>query len=428
MVKKKILRFFKEIFATETLRHSTVAFSFTILNGFLGAIFYVLSARFLGPDSFGLMVVAISVLTLIGDIADLGLDTGIVRFVGKFAKTNKEKAYKYLKLSLKLKLASSLVVLVLGLTFSSFIAVRIFSKASLTLPLKLAFAGVSSYLLFRFITSCLQAFQRFWLWGIIQVATNALRLIVLTILFFLNLLTLKTNLINYIFIPFIGFLIGLFFLPKGFTRVKNEKGVFSDLFHFNKWVTLFHLLAATGARLDTFLSARLLSLGDVGVYSSANQLVSIVPQIVAGLSTVIAPKIAGLRSLKDFKGYLKKTQIFIFFIALLGILAMPLVIWLIPIVYGEKYIASVKIFIVLFFAMLVFLISVPIHLSVFYYFSYPKLFVILSFFHLFIIGFVGWNMILSYKAMGAAVTVLIGQIFNFVVPFFWVLGKIRNKN
>ena len=99
------------IFATSTLRQSAITFSGTVINGALGALFYILVARFLGPISFGLFSVAISVLTLIGDIGDLGTNTGLVRFVGKYLRRNPNKAKKFLKLGLEVKIAVSFLII-----------------------------------------------------------------------------------------------------------------------------------------------------------------------------------------------------------------------------------------------------------------------------------------------------------------------------
>ena len=111
----------------------------------------------------------------------------------------------------------------------------------------------------------------------------------------------------------------------------------------------------------------------------------------------------------------------------MGVLSIPVVLFFIPILFGKEYVASGPPFVVLLFAMLIFLFSVPLHMAVIYYFSYPKLFFWVSLGHLAIIAGLGWVLISSFGAMGAAFTVLVGNIFNFVVPATWVLLKIRSS-
>lgn len=415
----------KNIFATATFKQSSITFMGTVLNGALGAVFYILAARFLGPASFGLMSVAIAALTLISDIGDFGTDTGLVNFVAKYAKSDKNKANRFLKLGLKLKVVVGTIVMVTGLIFADSIAIHIFAKPELAAPLKISFIGVLAILLFSFAIHTFQALQRFWVWSGIQVGTNAFRVLVIFVLLFTGKLNMETTLIAYITMPFLGFLVALALLPKGFLAVKNEKSVAKEFFKYNKWVAAFTLVAAFSSRLDTFMSARLLSLADVGMYAAANRVVQIVPQIVTALGTVIAPKMAEMGSLENLKSYLKKTQLMVLGLAVLGILSIPVVSHLIPLFFGSGYAASVPLFVILLLAMLVFLVSVPIHSAVFYYFSYPKLFFYISIGHIAIIAGLGWRLISAHGAIGAAVAVLIGAVFNFIVPAMWVFGKIR---
>src|SRR3989344_533456 len=99
----------KSILKTATFRQSSITFTGTVLNGFLGALFYIVLARYLGPANFGLITIALTTLVLIADIADIGTNTGLVRFVSANLVNNKEKAYKFLKLALEVKLITSVI-------------------------------------------------------------------------------------------------------------------------------------------------------------------------------------------------------------------------------------------------------------------------------------------------------------------------------
>ncbi len=416
----------KNVLGTATFRQSLITFFGTAANGALGAVFYIIAARILGPSSFGLLTVTILVLTLVSDIGDLGTDTGLVRFVGKYQKENPEKAKLFLKLGFKVKALVWLFASLIGVVLAPFIAQSLFGKPELIIPLRITFLGVGGVLLFSFITHALQGYQRFLAWSTVQVGTNLLRVLLVLILLYYSSLSLNSTLWVYIGVPLVGFIFGLWFLPN-FFKAKNELTVSKEFFRYNKWVALFILLAAFSGRLDTFISARLLSREDLGIYGAAKQLAAIVPQIVTALSTVIAPKMAEMGTVKDLISYLKKTQLFVSGLGILGILTIPAVLFLIPIFFGEAYLGSGPVFVVLLFSQLVYLISVPVHMSIFYYFSYPKLFFYLSLGHLLIITLLGYALIQTYGVIGAAFAVLAGSIFNFVIPFVWVLRKIRRE-
>ena len=414
-----------DLIKTRTLKDSFITISGTLINGTLGLVFYFVMARYLGPTSFGVFSVAVVTLTLIGDIANFGSDTGTVRFVGKFINEERNKALKFLKLSLKVKVVSSLFVLLIGWQIVPFLVLQIFGKPELVFPLRLSLIGVGGYLLLGFSSYSLQATQRFWVWSGLNILANALRLSIIFILIYLGILGAESGLGVYITIPYLGFLAGLHFLPK-FLSIKNENDVAKEFFGYNIWVALFTVIAAVSGRLDTFLATSFLTLKEVGVYQAAVQFASIVPQIVFALGTVVAPKLASIRKESEALAYLKKLQVFVTTLAVLGlILGIPLSKFVIPALYGNEYVASIAPFIVLLLAQAVFLISIPAHTSVFYYFGYPKLFVYIALGHLVIIAGLGYTLIGEFGYLGAAYTVLAGNIFNFLVPTIWAIRKFK---
>ncbi len=416
----------KSILSTATFKQSQITIVGTIINGILGAAFYILLARFLGPYNFGLLTVSVAVLTLTADTLDLGINTGIVRFVSSNLVSNREKALKFLKLSLEIKFIVWLLVLIFGIALAPVIADKIFNKIELEQPLRLVMFGVGGALLFSFATAALQSFQKYFTWSWVNISTNLLRLLFILLLLFYGQLNLMSGLIVYLLLPFFGFSLTLFLIPvKKIFMVKNELTLAKELFSYNVWIALFALVAAISARLDTFLIARLLSPQEIGIYGAANQLTQVVPQIISALGVVAAPKFANFTNLKQMLEYFKKFQLMTIGLLFSGLLTVPLAYYFIPLVYGPKYQGAILPFIILLSAMLVFLISVPVHNSIIYYFGQPQVFVWVSIGHLLIIGFLGYWFISSYGVVGAAVTVLIGTLFNFLAPLAWFLIKIR---
>ena len=399
----------------------------TVINGLLGVAFYILTARYLGPENFGILVVALTTLTLVADMAAIGTDTGIVKFVGHHFEHDRERALKFLKLGLKIKFIVGLVVLVLGLVFAPLIANNLLAKPELVIPLRFSIVGAFVTLLFTFATSSLQAIQKFWTWGAVNISSNALRLGIVVVLFSLNLLNVDSALGSYILCVALGFIVSLLSLPN-FFKAKNENTLAKEFLHYNKWVAAFIMIAAVSGRLDTFISTRLLSLKDVGIYGVATGLAVIGAQVVAGITTVVAPKLAGMDSRQKAIDYLKKLQALVLVLGILAIaVGIPAGYFIIPAFYGAEYLASFAPLAILIAAQALFLISIPAHSATIYYFSYPKLFVYISFVHLIIIGGLGWLLISNYGYIGAAITVLVGNISNLVIPGIWVLWKFNKK-
>src|SRR3989344_4171260 len=280
-----------KIFKTATFRQSLVTISATVINGILGFLFYIVLARNLGPEVFGLFTVSIAVLTLTVDLVDLGINTGLVKFVAGNINENRQKALKFLKLSLEIKLIIWIIILVIGFFVAPTVAVNIFNKKELVLPLQLVMLGVGSAMLFNFATSSLQAFQKFKSWSLINILSNSLRLLIVFLLIFSLNINLFNSLLVYILMPLFGFLVTLFLIPtRQFIKQKNEFKLFPKLFGFNIWVVGFTAISAISTRLDLFITTRYLSDYEVGLYGFSTQIVSVVPQIIGAISIVTAPK------------------------------------------------------------------------------------------------------------------------------------------
>lgn len=416
----------KSILSTATFRQSQVTIIGTLINGALGALFYIVLARFLGPANFGLLTIALTTLVLIADIADIGTNTGLIRFVSSNLAQNSDKAYRFLKLSLEIKLIAWAVSFLIIFFLSPFLATQVFHKEELILPLRLVAFGVGGALLFTFATSMLQAYQKYFLWSAVNILTNASRLILVLVLSYFSLLNVGSSLLIYILLPFFGFFVTLFILPtRKFILSREEFSLSSELFKYNIPVAIFTVIAAFSARLDTYLSAALLSSRDVGIYGAASQLVSVVPQLVGALGMVASPKFASFQTNTQMLAYFKKFQFFVSGLCLLGILTIPVSMYLIQILFGWQYQEAVNPFIFLFIAMLIFLFSIPLHNSVIFYFGRPDVFIWVSIGHLLIIGGLGYLMISHFGVVGASITVLVGTIFNFLYPLVWLLIKLK---
>ncbi|MCX7928137.1 MAG: oligosaccharide flippase family protein [Patescibacteria group bacterium] len=420
-------KYLKTVLQSKTLKDSSLTSVATLINGALGAFFYIYLARMLGPSDFGIFSVAIVTLTLVADITDFGTNSGIVNFVSKYVKVDSNKAYQFLKLALKIKIIVSIFVIVIGNFLASYLARSVFFKPELEFPLRLVFLGVAATHLFTFAICALQSYQKFLSWSFLQIFTNGLRLLSIFLASYLWSLNVVNSILIYLIYPFIGFLLVFVFIPNSFIKVKNENKRFGEFFAYNKWIASFAIIAALNSRLDTFITARLLDSMQVGIYSAANQLVQVVPQIVGAIGAVLAPKIAACKNKKDLTSYLKKVQVMVLGIAFLGLVSIPVAIYFIPVLFGSEYLPSINVFIILMISMLIFLVAVPIHQTVFYFFQYPKLFSWIAIVNLLINAILGWFMISSYGVVGGALTVLVVQCISFIIPAWWVLCKLKEK-
>src|SRR3989338_8437170 len=126
---------------TATLQQSGITFSGAFATGILSALFYILIARVLGPNDFGIFMVAVTTSTMLSDIADIGINTGLVRFVSQYITTDRDKAHRFLKAALEIKILASALLIFTGWFISPWIANVFFAKPELAFSLFLSFVG-----------------------------------------------------------------------------------------------------------------------------------------------------------------------------------------------------------------------------------------------------------------------------------------------
>ncbi|QQG43457.1 MAG: oligosaccharide flippase family protein [Candidatus Daviesbacteria bacterium] len=419
----ELINTFKLALQTKTLKDSFVTTSGTVINGVLGILFYILVARSLGSENFGIFTIAVATITILADIGSLGIDTGIIRFISKYLNGK----YKlFLKLGLEIKILVWLTVAIFGWLIAPILAQSFFGKSELVQPLRMSLLGAGGAMFFSFIATSFQGLQKYWVWSAFNITSNSIRLVLILLLSLTVGLTLENTLIIYIVIPFIFFFLGLFLLPN-FLVEKNEQSVIKEFFKFNRWMILLTIVAALGARVDTFMAAKFLSIGQVGLYGVALQVAGVLPQLIFALAAVVAPKFASFNTRSQAWNYFKKVELLVLGLAFLGILLIPVANLLIPLIYGSVFEGSVRAFTILFIAQLLFLLSVPAHQSIFYYFAKPQVFVIFSIINLLMVIFLSIKLIPLWGIEGAAATVLVGNILNFILPTFWAVKEFARK-
>lgn len=411
---------------TSTIRQSFISFVGTFITGLLGLVFYSYLARRLGPSDFGIFSLSVTSIALVSSMANVGVDTGVIRFVSEAARERKKRALGFLKLAFEIKLIVWLVVLVLGYLLMPFLTVFIFSKPELVLPLRIALFGVGGTLFSSFALASLQAYSKFAWWSIVNVGANVVRFLSVFVLGLSGVLAVENALWVYSGVLFVLFFFIIFKLLPSFWFVTGERKLMRVFLGYNKWVAAFTGISAVGSRLDTYISARFLTLSSLGSYSVGVTLVSFVSQIVLALGSVVAPKLSGMKDRRVLISYLTKLQVFVFILAVGGlVIGIPLGYFFIPLIYGNEYLNSVSPFGILLAGQAIFLLAVPAHMVVIYHFSYPKLFVYVTLIRLVLTLALGFYLIPLYGATGAAVTVFIGNVSDFLIPVLWVVRKLN---
>jgi O-antigen/teichoic acid export membrane protein len=259
----------------------------------LGAVFYLVLARTIGPHDYGLFSLGIAALSVVMSISDLGIGQGLVRFVGAHRLNN--GYFPFVKLALRIKIFMGVSATILFGLGTSIIARIVFHQPELGKLLPLVGIAVLFQLLFFLSASVFQGLQKFLFWGGIQVGANLLRLLFILPLLFLGQLDSVSSFLVFIASYVVGFVVSLFWLDLDWLKSKVTPSVTKEVWDFNRWTAVFVIIASITARLDTILSGRFLSLTEVGIYSLAATMVSFLPQLASAIGAVTTAKFANIK-------------------------------------------------------------------------------------------------------------------------------------
>lgn len=402
------------------LKQTLVTFFGVFLNGVLGAIFYIIGARFLGPEQFGLFSIAVGVAILIADLTGIGTNVSLIKFIsGNLGQT---KIWSLVKFTLKLKLWIWIIILTLGYPLSYLLSTYLFHQTGLLTPLILSMVGVGSLSLFSFIISLVQALQKFSVWSGLNIFSNSVRLFFLVLINVSFGLNVISGLIVFIISPLFGILIGLFFIPiKKIIQASSNYQVTPEFFKYSKWAALSAIITAFYMRADVLLNASLLPASDVGIYSGASQLAIFMPQLIGALGVLSAPKFAAFKSKQlMFKFYLRFQLVVLFLAVCLGAL-IPASYFIIPSLLGEQYLLSIPVFIIIIISWLISLIAVPIEDSIRYFYGYTKFIAINQLIQISVFVLLGIILIPVFGVIGTPIAILIAAIINFTLSVVFLV-------
>lgn len=399
----------KLILATDTFRQSIITVVSTFITAGLGAIFYLLLAKLIGSHEYGLLSVAISILTITVSFVELGMGQGLVKFVAE--NSNNDKYRPYVKIALLTKITIGLIVS-LGLwILARPLAVSLFHQPEIFKLLPLVGWGIFSITLFSLSTYVFLGQQRFALWGGLQIGANFFRLLLLGLLFLLVRVNSVWGLVLFISAPLSGFILSWIWLPWNIFQAKITSDHWHNFWNFNKWTASFTIIATLASRLDTLLTARFLSLSQTGIYAMAVTMVVFLPQLSSAIGAVTAPKFASFSDLNHTQKYLLKASLFSIGTSLVASLAMIPVAMFIIRFTGQDFSASFIPFLILLLSLAIFTSLNPVRDSILYFYKRPQFFVLANLIQIAIILLAGFYLIPRYGIIGTSLTVLASHIF-----------------
>lgn len=277
--------------------------SISIVGKFLGRgvnfIIQVILARYLGPGIFGLYAISWALLRIVGMIAPLGLEHGIVRYGLSFRQNNVSAFKNTFFTSFLLTLLASTSFLLIFYYFSPEIAQFVFNKPELETYLKIFSFSIPFIAVLRLLstaTTISKSTKYFVLSEEVSQPLFELLFILVVILFSLgNTGILWSSVLAFV----IAAILSMFFTYKLFPEIftgnyKLEKELTKSLVFFSVPVAFANLIGLAISWLDRILVGFFLTENDAGIYASVSLVSVLFVTILSGIKLIFSPMIADL--------------------------------------------------------------------------------------------------------------------------------------
>ncbi len=344
-----------------------IVFSGDVFAKLLTFFISMVLVRFVSPEEYSYFGAFITMVVLFNSMVDLGLNQSIIKFYGKYAKSDPERAQSFVAFIFRLKL----VIIPVG-AFLLFLAApalshRVFHTEALVAPLRLLTLGVIGAGLFEYTMSVLQARQQYKWLSIGRVSESALKFVYVAVFILLGAFSLRQVYIAYTVVQLgIGVAVALMMGLYREKMTRDWKEISTELFRFAKWLVVFSFATIITLRLDMLLVQYLLpeNKADVGLYSFANRLAQPLLVLSGSIFTLMNPKAMALKSKRETKHYIRQSFLLTIPVSALSLLYMFVVYFVLP-RYAPAYTQAYPAFFVLCVSSIAVILTSPISLLIY---------------------------------------------------------------
>lgn len=412
---------------SDTAKDASAMTAGTGAGAVTAAVFFIIAARVLGPEHFGVFSLATAASFMFADMFDLALNAALVRFVSRELRKESGESDLYLKFILKVKLGIGLILLTLSIVFSGFFSKVLFGNP-LPAVLILTGMGTAFQLIYTYGVAHLQARRRFAGAAGAIALVPAVRLVGLLVLFVIRSMgTLQILLVYFLATP-IGIGVTALMAPRTFLKANQENRVAKKFLGYALPLTAGFTIAALSGRIDNFILANLSGSEAVGYYAAAFRLFTPFQFLSGSLSTVFAPRFSSFANSGQARTYFKKGILATVLMSTGLLLFLPLAPLLIELFYGADYARSVPVLRILFFGFAVFLLQVPFTATILYYLAKTRVFALISGVQLILI--VAGNLVLipRYEEGGSAMAFVGTQLVVLALMAAYSFVKLKDKH
>lgn len=397
--------YIKKTSQSRFVKNLSITFAENVTTKIFGFFITLALVRNLGPENYGVYSFVLVNILILSALFDFGMENTAIRF----ANRDKEKTNPVFGLYFIAK-STVLILFILAVIFGGKDILELMHKPDLIKYLPFFILGFLGESLFFVNDTYLQCVQKFKL----RAAINIIRYV--TMFSFILILVLnKIILLKYVMFAFIiPIIFSLFFVPRYWTFVssffkeKLSKKLMLEMFHYEKWMFVLASINGLLGKVDIYMLSFWATYAQLGIYSAAYNLLSIVSFLPYVFGKVMLPKMAETKREELFDMTIRIVKP-ILAISFLSLIIIPIFPFLVPILFGHKYDSSVAVVQALTIATLISFIVLPFEQSM-YPLGKPKYTSALKFAQLILNIILNFIFIPKYGMIWAAINLLIARL------------------
>lgn len=258
----------------------------------------IIFARFLGAAAFGLFSIGWTMLSMVSQIAPLGLDRGVLRFGALFSKESPEQRDSIIRGSVIITLLTGLLVVAFVYGFAHQLAYSVFRKPALVAVFRGLAPALGLAAIVRVLAAASRITQRMKFGAIIEDIIPPASHLLLFMFFLAVTDTLQAVINSTVWSMIIATLVGLYILRKIFPQITHRAHLGSsgigDMLVFSIPTALSGIVSMLIVWTNRLIVGAFLPEDQVGIYQAVSQISLLTPILVSGLNTILVPMIADL--------------------------------------------------------------------------------------------------------------------------------------
>lgn len=334
--------------ARRVLQNAIYNSSSVLIGNLAGLVISIYVARVLKPELFGIYSLAISIALLLMTFTDLGINATVVRYVAyAHGKADVELVRGYIRSLGKFKVFLVFLVASALFLFSDILAIQVFDKPALSLPLKIMALYLTFFSLTGFLNSIFNAFNDFRA-NLVRALVYEVSRVSLIFVFLYFGLSVVGALLGFVGASLLSFFALALLLARmrNFVFGKAKQVDWKRIVRFTGYLTVGSITWTVFAYVDSVMIGIFLPSEEVGFYRAAYNIVNAVAGIVAlpGVLFPVFVQLEGRDLTRAFDRILRYASIIAFPCSFgLGVIAEPLIRF----VYGSEYLPASGVMVVL---------------------------------------------------------------------------------